>query len=458
MRIASNGNVLIGTTTDAGYKLDVNGTARATVLRAQKSQTSGDYTTAAIWTESYSTTTTGIAFHISGTVGKFLEMRTNGILYWDNSAVITTANVGSQSVYYSNYTGLLTITGYGVNGFTYYQTSGTFAGYTGWAGYLISNHGDGATYYNQTIIMPFWGAPKYSRKEGGTQTGVFDFWTSENLVSPVSASTLAGYLPLTGGTLSGDLTTSGWFINSTDNYGIKNSANNSSFWSQNGGWVVNSNDTALVRLAFYTQYTQQFSIGRASEGIYIINDQDAEASILCYQGAGYGGYLTGTWNVTNDLTVDGDNIVVNNSATYDTALITHKSSAVAFPNSSIWVSGMVVDAISSLYIIKFADFSIAQSQFRLYEDGKLFIYGGVFSTNSYRALTSSYVRLSGSTAPNDWFVKQSDSAGFSIVKNADTLYGISTGGTHTFSNPSNTLVTFSGSAATFSTSVSVIAG
>jgi hypothetical protein len=28
MRIATGGNVLIGTTTDAGYKLDVNGTAR----------------------------------------------------------------------------------------------------------------------------------------------------------------------------------------------------------------------------------------------------------------------------------------------------------------------------------------------------------------------------------------------------------------------------------------------
>jgi len=274
----------------------------------------------------------------------------------------------------------------------------------------------------------------------------------------ITSASLAGYLPLTGGTLTGDLTTSGWFINSTDTYGIKNSSNNSSFWSQYARWNVNSNDTTSVSLAFYTQYTQQFSIGRGNEGIYITNDQDAEASILCYQGAGYGGYLTGTWNVTNDLTVDGDNIVVNNSATYATALITHKSSAVAFPNSSIWESGMVVDAISSLYIIKFSDASIPQAQFRLYETGRLYIKGDIFSTNSNRDYTSSYVRLSGSTAPNDWFVKQSDSAGFSIIKNADTLYGISTGGTHTFSNPSNTLVTFSGSAATFSTSVSVIAG
>jgi hypothetical protein len=58
-------------------------------LRARKSQTTGDYTTAALWTESFSSTATGIAFHISGNQGKFLEMRTNGILYWNNDQVVT---------------------------------------------------------------------------------------------------------------------------------------------------------------------------------------------------------------------------------------------------------------------------------------------------------------------------------------------------------------------------------
>lgn len=67
----------------------------ATTLRGQKSQTNGDYTTAALWTESYSTTTTGIAFHINGTVGKFLEMRTNGVLYWDGSTIVNSGNISS---------------------------------------------------------------------------------------------------------------------------------------------------------------------------------------------------------------------------------------------------------------------------------------------------------------------------------------------------------------------------
>jgi len=62
-------------------------------IRARKSQSVNNYTTAALWTESYDNTTTGIAFHISGVVGKFLEMRTNGILYWDNAQVWTASTL-----------------------------------------------------------------------------------------------------------------------------------------------------------------------------------------------------------------------------------------------------------------------------------------------------------------------------------------------------------------------------
>ena len=62
-------------------------------LYARKAQGDGDYTTAALWTESYNNTTTGIAFHISGVVGKFLEMRLDQRLYWDNSQVWTAGNL-----------------------------------------------------------------------------------------------------------------------------------------------------------------------------------------------------------------------------------------------------------------------------------------------------------------------------------------------------------------------------
>ena len=62
-------------------------------LYARGSQHDGDYSSAALWTESYNNTTTGIAFHISGIVGKFLEMRTDQALYWDNEQVWHTGNL-----------------------------------------------------------------------------------------------------------------------------------------------------------------------------------------------------------------------------------------------------------------------------------------------------------------------------------------------------------------------------
>jgi hypothetical protein len=71
--------------------------------------------------------------------------------------------------------------GYGSGELSWVQTSGNWQTWTGgWASHLISNHGDGSTYYNQTIIMPFWGAPYYMRKEGGVNTGPYKFWTEEN--------------------------------------------------------------------------------------------------------------------------------------------------------------------------------------------------------------------------------------------------------------------------------------
>jgi hypothetical protein len=107
---------------NTAYYVNPNGTSSLSLIiadntiKSRKAQTNNDYTTAAIWTESYSTTTTGIAFHISGLVGKFLEMRTDGILYWANAPVVTTSNI---SVTFDS---LISKTG----GTGTYQTSGDF--------------------------------------------------------------------------------------------------------------------------------------------------------------------------------------------------------------------------------------------------------------------------------------------------------------------------------------------
>ena len=95
--LASNPSGFISSYTETDTLATVTGRGASTStnsvftggLQARKNQTDNSYTTAALWTESYGNTTTGIAFHISGNVGKFLEMRTNGILYWDNAQVWT---------------------------------------------------------------------------------------------------------------------------------------------------------------------------------------------------------------------------------------------------------------------------------------------------------------------------------------------------------------------------------
>jgi len=286
---------------------------------------------------------------------------------------------------------------------------------------------------------------------------------------PNYSTALGAYLPLTGGTLTGDLTTSEWYINSTDTYGIKNSSNNSSFWSQYARWVVNSDDAINVSLAFYTQFTQQFSIGATSIGIYLINDQDASPSILCYQGAGYGGYLEGAWEITTDLTVTGDvigdvrvtgnNISLNKDYTYDSAVVTYSSSAVPNPSAENWKAGMYYDALVyelSYFGINFYD---QIDTFRLYETGNILFRGGVFAMNENGPFTTTSIKLgagSAGAATNNWYINKSNSAGYSIVKNTTTLYSINTSGTHSFYSSTPTLLAqFSSSVATFSTSVSV---
>jgi hypothetical protein len=101
LRLNQAGDYTSGVYTPAGLRNDgafVNygGIYGYANIQARKAQTAGDYTTAALWTESYDNTATGIAFHISGNVGKFLEMRTDGILYWEGAPLPTQAWVQSQ--------------------------------------------------------------------------------------------------------------------------------------------------------------------------------------------------------------------------------------------------------------------------------------------------------------------------------------------------------------------------
>ena len=115
--------------------------------------------------------------------GKAASSHTHDDRYYTESEVDTllagklgsTANATSATQ-----ANVVAITGYGNGNFSFYQTSGAFAGYTGWANHFIGSHGDGSNYYNTVHIMPFWGPPKYSRLEGGALRGPWTYWTTEN--------------------------------------------------------------------------------------------------------------------------------------------------------------------------------------------------------------------------------------------------------------------------------------
>lgn len=113
----------------------------------------------------------------------------------------------------------LASTGYGNGNFTWYQTSGEFAGNSGWTSYLISNHGDGSSYYHQIIAIPFWGAPRYRRMEGSTNPesikGWYEFITDENYTTKLDARYYteteadSRFVNVTGDSMSGTLSWSG---------------------------------------------------------------------------------------------------------------------------------------------------------------------------------------------------------------------------------------------------------
>ena len=109
-------------------------------------------------------------------------------------------NPSNFSVNYANSAGNagsangLASTGYGNGNLTYYQTSNSFFDNSGWCHYIIANHGDGSSYYNFTIGLPFWGVPIYKRLEDGTGDGWHTFITSENIGSQsVNYADSAGY-------------------------------------------------------------------------------------------------------------------------------------------------------------------------------------------------------------------------------------------------------------------------
>jgi hypothetical protein len=136
-------------------------------------------------------TATNVAYSgLTGTVPTWNQATTG------NAATATSATSATTAT-------KLSISGYATDGQSFNQTSGTFAGYTGWANYFIGSHGNGSNYYNTTHIMPFWGPPRYSRLESNVFRGPYTYWTEENL----NPNSITGNFAATGTiTAGGDIT------------------------------------------------------------------------------------------------------------------------------------------------------------------------------------------------------------------------------------------------------------
>ncbi len=212
-------------------------------LYSRKAQTDGNYTTAALWTESYNNTTTGIAFHISNVVGKFLEMRTNGTLYWNGDTVLHSGNYnswtpsltgsGASGTWVINISGSAAQLG-GVTASNYFRVDGTYPNtdmntpIEGYWHVINSASGLPESYYGHRwdydhLQNGQWIAQFYSPTSGDPglwfrQRRDFAWQTWRKFLDSSNYGSYA--LPLSGGTLTGTLTFANSFLRiASDNSG-----------------------------------------------------------------------------------------------------------------------------------------------------------------------------------------------------------------------------------------------
>ena len=108
-----------------------------------------------------------------------------------NLDVPSTTGSGASGTWGINVSGganALAPTGFHVVGaegaLSYYSSDDNFYGRSGWAHYIIANHGDAVNYYNYVLALPFGGKPQYKRQTGSqsAQSPWYEFLTTESPV------------------------------------------------------------------------------------------------------------------------------------------------------------------------------------------------------------------------------------------------------------------------------------
>jgi hypothetical protein len=217
----------------------------------------------------------------------------------------------------SNVVGLYS-SGFGSGNFTWYQSPGGLQQYGGsWASFLVSNHGDGATYYNQTIIMPFWGPPQYMRKEGGTNRGPYTFFTTENL-DPITTSNIGSQsvsYATTSGTAARATRSNGQFYIDDDHgcsvIGVYSSYRFQGVYSMGSAYVLPTNGTTPGNL-----YGMAWSHPNAGGQATRLNDHGL---LVMINGVTQSAFSSNIW-AAGDITAYSDARVKENVEVIENAL------------------------------------------------------------------------------------------------------------------------------------------
>lgn len=168
--------------------------------------------------------------------GSELYLRPNG-----------TSNSTGQVIIYTNglINGEITSlgnTGTGNTSLTYHQTSESYFGSSAdWAHYIIANHGDGASYYNFMIRLPFWGVPEYQRQmdNASNRSGWKKFVTDETEGDAITIGPSSN--------ITSSISTA-WAINTRlyfDNL-LQVTQSNNTFTHEDGGIRINASGHYLI--------------------------------------------------------------------------------------------------------------------------------------------------------------------------------------------------------------------
>jgi hypothetical protein len=271
-------------------------------LRTRKSQTAGNYTTAALWTESYDNTATGIAFHISGVKGTFLEMRTNQVLYWDGNTIYHSGNLTNLNQltngpgYITSYTETDTLNSVTSRGST---TSNAVT-----VGLLIAQ-GPGGN-YNENVRLPGSTAVISFNTSGATGAGSYNIVSQTNFQIRNSSGTQVFVMDQ-----SGNLTMTGTVSAPTFSGSLSGNASTATNSSQLGGYGPNQTggaNTIVQRDSNgYIQNSYFYTSGGGSErgtGIsYIAGFNSGDYYIRSYTLQGLASAMSGvSMNISGNAT------------------------------------------------------------------------------------------------------------------------------------------------------------